>query len=88
MGFDRVILVQIQHIGDQMRHTLGFTALLLTTLLAGCGQSGNLQLTSDPNYDKRARYLLYPNVDSASQTQGKHAQAATQEVASEVKEIQ
>ncbi|WP_353172719.1 hypothetical protein [Acinetobacter rudis] len=71
-----------------MRHILGFTGLLLTTLLVGCGQSGNLQLTSDPNYDKRARYLLHPNVDLASQTQGKNAQAAQQTAASEVNEIQ
>ena len=70
-----------------MRHILGITGLLLATLLAGCGQSGNLQLTSDPNYDKRARYLLHPNVDSASQTQGKATQA-NQQTASMPKEIQ
>lgn len=70
-----------------MRHILGFTSLLLATLLAGCGQSGNLQLTSDPNYDKRARYLLHPNVDSTSQTQGNVAQA-DQQAASVAKEIQ
>lgn len=30
-------------------------------LLSACGQSGALQLASDPNYDQRAKYLLYPN---------------------------
>ena len=35
--------------------------------LVGCGQSGALHLPNDPNYDKRAKYLLYPNVDPKSQ---------------------
>lgn len=30
-------------------------------LLTACGQSGALQLPSDPNYDHRAKYLLYRN---------------------------
>ena len=36
--------------------------------LVGCGQSGALQLPSDPNYDKRAKYLLYsqPQSDKTS----------------------
>lgn len=36
-------------------------AVLGAMLLSACGQSGNLQLTSDPNYDHRAKYLVYPN---------------------------
>ena len=35
--------------------------------LVGCGQSGALHLPNDPNYDKRAKYLLYPNVDPKNQ---------------------
>ena len=35
--------------------------LLSSMLLAACGQSGALQLPSDPNHDKRATYLLYKN---------------------------
>lgn len=71
-----------------MRHILCFTSVLLTTLLVGCGQSGNLQLPSDPNYDKRARYMLYPNVDATSQSQKPQSQPAASAAASEVNEIQ
>ena len=35
--------------------------LLSSMLLTACGQSGALQLPSDPNHDKRATYLLYIN---------------------------
>lgn len=35
--------------------------LLSSMLLTACGQSGALQLPSDPNHDKRAKYLLYKN---------------------------
>ena len=35
--------------------------LLSSMLLTACGQSGALQLPSDPNHDKRATYLLYKN---------------------------
>ncbi|MDM1756114.1 MULTISPECIES: lipoprotein [Acinetobacter] len=38
--------------------------LSIFLLLTACGQSGELQLPNDPNYDKRAQYLLYPNTDS------------------------
>ncbi|WP_324646929.1 LPS translocon maturation chaperone LptM [Acinetobacter sp. MD2] len=34
----------------------GLAALLALT---GCGQSGDLQLTSDPHLDTRPKYLLY-----------------------------
>ena len=44
-------------------------AVLVSTLfLAACGQSGALQLPNDPNYDQRAKYLIYKNTDSAKST--------------------
>lgn len=50
-----------------MRLVICYMSLLaIGSALVGCGQSGALQLPSDPNYDKRAKYLLYPNVDSKS----------------------
>ena len=45
------------------------SVLVLGSSLIGCGQSGALQLPSDPNYDKRAKYLLYPNVESDQKTE-------------------
>ncbi|NCI77397.1 hypothetical protein XA39_02940 [Acinetobacter tandoii] len=45
------------------------SVLVLGSSLIGCGQSGALQLPSDPNYDKRAKYLLYPNVESGQKTE-------------------
>ncbi|ANF82209.1 hypothetical protein A3K93_08365 [Acinetobacter sp. NCu2D-2] len=33
--------------------------------LIGCGQSGALHMPNDPNYDKRAKYLLYKNTEQA-----------------------
>ncbi len=71
-----------------MRLILCFSSVLVTTLLVGCGQSGNLQLPSDPNYDKRARYMLYPNVDATSQSHKQQSQPAASAAASEVNEIQ
>lgn len=53
-----------------MRLVICYISLLATGFaLVGCGQSGALQLPSDQNYDKRARYLLYPNVDSKQQSE-------------------
>ncbi|WP_130803095.1 LPS translocon maturation chaperone LptM [Acinetobacter ihumii] len=43
--------------------------------LTACGQSGALQLPSDPNYDKRAKYLLYSSKDAEQQAQ-QHANEA------------
>ena len=40
-----------------------------TTVLVGCGQTGALQLPNDPNYDKRAQYLLYKNSQADHQTE-------------------
>ncbi|MBL4060258.1 LPS translocon maturation chaperone LptM [Acinetobacter baumannii] len=45
-----------------MRRVICLISLLSSSiLLSACGQSGALQLPSDPNYDKRAKYLLYRN---------------------------
>ncbi len=55
-----------------MRLVICYISLLATGFaLVGCGQSGALQLPDDQNYDKRAKYLLYPNVDSKQQSQQK-----------------
>lgn len=40
---------------------LAISTILMSILLSACGQSGTLQLVSDPDYDQRAKYLLYPN---------------------------
>jgi len=42
--------------------------LLSSVVLTACGQSGVLQLPSDPNHDKRAKYLLYKNEASQANT--------------------
>ena len=42
--------------------------LFSSIVLTACGQSGALQLPSDPNHDKRAKYLLYKNDASQSQS--------------------
>lgn len=43
-----------------MRQMIAVMSLLATGLsLVGCGQSGALQLPSDPNFDTRPKYLLY-----------------------------
>ena len=45
-----------------MRIVMCYISILITSFsLVGCGQSGALQLASDQNYDKRAKYLLYRN---------------------------
>lgn len=45
-----------------MRRVICLISLLSSSiLLTACGQSGALQLPSDPNYDHRAKYLLYRN---------------------------
>ncbi len=48
-----------------MRQVICYISILATGLvLAGCGQSGALHLPNDPNYDKRAKYLLYKNTET------------------------
>jgi len=52
-------------IGEQMRFAIcGIGLVLGSFILVGCGQSGNLQLANSPDYDKRAKYLLYSKDDS------------------------
>ena len=64
-----------------MRLVICYISLLATGFaLVGCGQSGALQLPSDPDYDKRAKYLLYPNVDSKQQSEQKEAAPLQQEL--------
>lgn len=54
-------------IGEQMRLAICSIGLVLSgAVLVGCGQSGNLQLANSPDYDKRAKYLLYSKNDSKS----------------------
>jgi len=67
-----------------MRIVLCSMSLLASSwILVGCGQSGALQLPSDPNFDKRARYMLYPNPVSKSQTeQAQATQADAQQAVS------
>ncbi|VAX43692.1 Uncharacterised protein [Acinetobacter calcoaceticus] len=53
-----------------MRRAICLISLLSSSvLLSACGQSGVLQLPSDPNYDKRAKYLLYRNNESKQAVQ-------------------
>ena len=43
-----------------MRQVICYISLITVGFaLVGCGQSGALHLPNDPNYDKRAKYLLY-----------------------------
>ncbi|MCU4317200.1 hypothetical protein RFY44_19810 [Acinetobacter bereziniae] len=50
-----------------MRLAICSIGLVLSgAVLVGCGQSGNLQLANSPDYDKRAKYLLYSKNDSKS----------------------
>ena len=56
-----------------MRLIIGGISLMITTFsMVGCGQSGALQLQSDPNYDKRAKYLIHSNTaDHSAQMKSK-----------------
>ena len=64
-----------------MRLVICYISLLATGFaLVGCGQSGALQLPNDQNYDKRSKYLLYPNVDSKKQSEQKEAAPVQQEL--------
>ncbi len=57
-----VYCIELFKSGAQMRRVICLISLLSSSvLLSACGQSGVLQLPSDPNYDKRAKYLLYRN---------------------------
>ncbi|MGL5403477.1 MAG: LPS translocon maturation chaperone LptM [Acinetobacter sp.] len=52
--------------------------LLSSMLFTACGQSGALQLPSDINHDKRAKYLLYKNETSQAKTSSDDVKAETQ----------
>jgi predicted small lipoprotein YifL len=53
-----------------MRSTICYISLIVSSLvMMGCGQSGALHLPNDPNYDKRAKYLLYKNAEPVAQQQ-------------------
>lgn len=50
-----------------MRLVICSISLIVTTFaVVGCGQTGDLQLANSPNYDNRAKYLLYSNTESKS----------------------
>ena len=58
---DRVILHQnYLEIIPMLKAFCVFGACCLSLALSACGQTGALQLPSDPDYDQRAKYLLYP----------------------------
>lgn len=58
---DRVILHQnCPEIIAMFKAFCVLSACCLSVALSACGQTGALQLPSDPNYDQRAKYLLYP----------------------------
>lgn len=69
-----------------MRLVICSISLIVTTFaVVGCGQTGDLQLANSPNYDNRAKYLLYPNTESkSSQAEKKVAPQVNAEAASEV----
>lgn len=55
-----VYCAESKKLGVQMRSVICLISVLMSGfVLVACGQSGALQLPSDPNYDKRAKYLLY-----------------------------
>ncbi len=57
--------IENTHIGGQMRSVICYISVLVISFaLVGCGQSGTLHMPNDPNYDKRAKYLLYKNTES------------------------
>lgn len=56
-----------------MRTVVCCMSLWATTLFVGCGQTGALQLPSDPNLDKRSQYMLYKGTERTDQSQ-KNAQ--------------
>lgn len=79
-----------------MRNVIGCLSLLVIASMVGCGQTGALQLPSDPNYDKRAQYLLHKKTDSQPQSQNQTEQDVNKQVenlvdqqaASEISETQ
>ncbi|RKG32601.1 LPS translocon maturation chaperone LptM [Acinetobacter tianfuensis] len=51
----------------------------LSSAFVGCGQSGALQLPSDPNYDKRSKYLLYSDADAQKKAENSREEASVQQ---------
>jgi len=67
-------------LGGQMRQVICYISILATGLaLAGCGQSGALHLPNDPNYDKRAKYLLYKNTEAEPKVPDEQREAPVQQ---------
>lgn len=80
MANDRVILIETIQLGGQMRQVICYISILAAGLaLAGCGQSGALHLPNDPDYDKRAKYLLYKNTETESKTSDEERAAPVQQ---------
>ena len=66
-----------------MRHLICAMGCLATMLtLVGCGQSGDLQLTSDPHLDTRPKYLLY-HTREQQKSQYKDTQSASEVTSSQ-----
>ena len=57
------------------------SVLVMSTAFVGCGQSGTLHMPNDPNYDKRAKYLLYKDAASKPSAQKEDTAPVKQEVA-------
>jgi len=67
-------------LGGQMRQVICYISILATGLaLASCGQSGALHLPNDPNYDKRAKYLLYKNTETEPKASDEKREAPVQQ---------
>lgn len=86
MGFifyrfhDHAILWKTVLLGTVMYRTILSKVALLSScvFLTACGQSGALQLPSDPHYDQRAKYLLHADGD-VQQAGKKQKNAAVQQ---------
>ena len=68
---DHAILWKTVLLGTVMYRTMFSKVMLIKIVLlsscvflTACGQSGALQLPSDPNYDHRAKYLLHADGDT------------------------
>lgn len=59
--------------------------VMFSALLTACGQSGALQLPSDPNYDQRAQYLLYkhPKTNAKAQSEADAGEAPASRVSTQ-----
>lgn len=57
------------------------SVLVMSTAFVGCGQSGTLHMPNDPNYDKRAKYLLYKDAAEKPVAQKEDSTSVKQEFA-------